>query len=229
MLSYALFSKRFGPYLSLAFAAIAVFAIYFTYTRTCLIIAAALVTYSFFRILRIPAAIAALICLASYMLLAVSAPNEIPNPFTAASEDTRFTGRSISYKEASHQWAAHPVRLLTGFGVGSAGSAQGDLFEAAAHIEPHNIFLKYLFEMGVPLGLTFIILLGWLFVSAMRAARPQGERTFVLALSLITVVAGLTFTIVEAWPANVYIFLAVGMFLPRHTQGTKQARVYPRV
>jgi O-antigen ligase len=105
--------------------------------------------------------------------------------------------------------------LVTGFGIGSAGSAQSGLFNGPAHIEPHNIFLKYIFEMGIVAGALFLWLIGSMTMSALRFARLTGERDFIAMLVFSIVLSGLSITVVEAWPANVYFFLIIGMYMAR--------------
>lgn len=218
LVAYSLFTRTLGRVASLALLALALVALYFTFTRTCLIIALVMIAYRICRTLRVPVVIAGTALAIIYAALVVVAPEQVPNPFTAVSDDTRFTGRSVSYVDAAQYWGAEPARLVTGFGVGSAGSAQGDLFDGPAHIEPHNIFLKYVFEMGVAFGLPFLLLFGGLVGSAIRSARQDSERDFVAMITLAVVVSGLSITVVEAWPANVYLFLIIGLYLGPRSQ-----------
>lgn len=213
LISYSLFTRMLSRIFSFTIFSLAMVAIYFTFTRTCLIIALVMIAYWVCRSLRVPVVFAALGLMVVYASLVAVAPDQVPNPFTAVSDDTRFTGRSVSYVDAAQDWGAEPIRLVTGFGVGSAGSAQGDLFDGPAHIEPHNIFLKYVFEMGVAFGLPFLLLIGSLVVTAIVSARKDGERDFVAMIVLAVVISGLSITVVEAWPANVYLFLLIGIYL----------------
>jgi O-antigen ligase len=215
LVAYSLFTKTLGRYPAVILFAVAMVAMYFTFTRTCLIIALVMVAYRICRALRVPVVIAASTVVVLYALFVIVAPDQVPNPFTAVSDDTRFTGRSVSYTAAAESWDAAPLRLVTGFGIGSAGSAQGELFNGPAHIEPHNIFLKYVFEMGVVPGVLFLFLFGSMITSAIRSARRIGERDFVAMLVFAVVLSGLSITVVEAWPANVYFFLIIGMYLAR--------------
>jgi len=232
LIAYSLFTRILGRASSLGLLTLALIALYFTFTRTCLIIALVMIAYRICRTLRVPVVIAASALAIIYSSLVVVAPDQVPNPFTAVSDDTRFTGRSVSYVDAAQDWGVAPLRLVTGFGVGSAGSAQGDLFDGPAHIEPHNIFLKYVFEMGVALGLPFLLLIGGLIASAIRSAKQDGERDFVAMITLAVVVSGLSITVVEAWPANVYLFLIIGLYLgPRiaAVAGANQTEVNEQV
>jgi hypothetical protein len=215
LVGYSLFTKVLGRFNATALFILASVALYFTFTRTCLIIAFVMVAYRICRALRVPVVIAAGTVAVLYGSLVIVAPDQVPNPFTAVSDDTRFTGRSVSYTAAAEFWGAAPLRLITGFGIGSAGSAQGELFNGPAHIEPHNIFLKYIFEMGVAFGVSFLLLFGSMITSAIQSARRVGERDFVAMLVFAVVLSGLSITVVEAWPANVYFFLIIGMYLAR--------------
>lgn len=216
--SYGLFTKIVPTALRLVLVAISAASVYYTYTRTCLVILLLLISLKGCQLAKVPLSLFFLIGALIYAFLLFSAPDVIPNIFYAAADDSRFTGRATSYLGALNYWSTDPLSAVFGSGVGSAGSAQAELFEGRPWIEPHNIFLKYLFELGFLLGVPFLLCLGFLAARSLRKSRLAREAPFVIAILMIVLISGMTITVVEAWPANVYMFMIVGLYLRGSTE-----------
>ncbi len=137
--------------------------------------------------------------------------------------DQRFLNRGASYTGFSTYMSHHWYGLFFGFGPGSAGSALGDVFAAcgAVWVEPHNIFTKYVFEVGFPFGLVMIIFGVLIFT---RAVRNGGdERPVLKSMILILVISGLMITSVETWPIIIYVGLGLGMYLNMRPTSVEEA------
>lgn len=213
--AYCIYTKVVPKKIALILLPVALTALFFTYTRTCIIIFVIMVLLRILRILRFPVLLAVPLAIGIYTVLMIADPSVVPNPFEAAISDTRFTGRSVSYTNALKSWERSPFQMVYGFGVGSAGSTQSEIFAHTGNdqIEPHNIFLKYLFEMGLLAGTAFILLISFAVFKARKNAKLTQESSFLDALIIALVVSGLSITTVEAWPANVYLFVIFGMYL----------------
>lgn len=136
----------------------------------------------------------------------------------ALTEDTRLLGRGHSYTNFVEFFAEKPMSILLGFGPGSAGSGLSNDFARAGAVwnEPHNVFLKYSFELGALAGAAAI---GMLIYACLAAYKSSGERrSLVLSLSLVFAIAGLTITSVEVWPVNWFFGLAIGMAMTPASQ-----------
>lgn len=136
----------------------------------------------------------------------------ISNILSLVLEDRRLGARAVSYTGFMEIWANNIQGLFTGFGLGSAGSALGEDFLSRnlVWIEPHNIFSKYLFELGIIVGPMAIWMLIWPSWKAIKR-KDNKERWFILAIVLVVAISGLTITSVEVWPINWFIGILVGM------------------
>lgn len=126
--------------------------------------------------------------------------------------DRRLLGRQRSYDDLARFFSDSSWGALFGFGPGSAGSGMRSNFALTGHpfIEPHNIFAKYLFELGIPLG---ALLIGSVICSVVLSLRPAGaDRRLLIALALIFVASGQLITSVETWPISIYAGLAMGLY-----------------
>lgn len=139
----------------------------------------------------------------------------VSNLFINLMEDERLGARSSSYVRFIDHWVVSPLNMILGYGPGSAGSGLSDTFHKvnAVWIEPHNIFLKYLFELGLPVGVLTIVLFG---IAINESIRNSGRSCwFIFSIVTILIAAGLTITSVEVWPINLYIGIIIGMHTVR--------------
>lgn len=212
--AYALCYRRVRLWLRVVLYLTALWACYAAFTRTFLLIFALITLYglaqragSAGKFLMLGGGIVAL------LVTSLVDRDFFPGILQETTGDQRFLNRGASYTGFSTYMSHHWYGLFFGFGPGSAGSALGDIFRAygATWIEPHNIFTKYVFELGFPFGLLIIILGVIIFA---RAIRNGGEeKPILVSMTLILAVSGLMITSVETWPIVIYVGLALGMYL----------------
>lgn len=208
--AFGLFSSR-PKLLRIACFALAAAAIYASYTRTFALTLFLLVGLSVLR--RAPiVCFVALMTFGTAVLVSPLLNARVQNAIGALTGDNRFQNRGASYREFAHHFGSDPFGAAFGFGPGSAGSAIGGPYIQAgtAWLEPHNIFLKYVFELGLPLA---IALIGSLVLTTLFVRRDPTPESRLLAISgwIIIIVSGLSITSVEAWPISLYIGTLIGM------------------
>jgi hypothetical protein len=223
--AYAFFAPNLRPWLRALLYAVAVGACLSSLTRTFIILVFAVPVMA--TMLRSPRRL----LIGLYVgILAVMAADIVTDGafsgfFWDLTEDKRLGGRAISYTAFLDFWTQYPANMLVGFGPGSAGSGLMTEFARANAVwnEPHNVFLKYLFELGIPLGVVSL----WMLYAVSARAISQGgeERWFYLSLVLIVAIAGLTITSVEVWPINWYIGLILGMAMRRKASKTSAQQI----
>lgn len=209
-------SKRrfYNLAIALVIAALGIVAIYSSYTRTFMVVAAALACLQLSRTTRHPLLRVGLITAAGCVIVGGFTLGYFSAIEGAVFSDNRFTSRSISYETMAAHFSAYPWGALFGFGLGSAGSTLGGSFLPvnAVWVEPHNTLLKYVVEFGAPLSLWLF----WEIAKVVRAARPDPALRFDNSLSMLGIFlligAGLTITSVETWPVSLYIGFIIGMF-----------------
>lgn len=212
--AYALCYRRIPLWLRAVLYLTALWACYAALTRTFLLIFALITLYGLAQ--RLGAIGKFLMFSAGLMglLITIVADRDfIRDIIEETAGDQRLRGRGVSYSDFSMYMSHHWYGLLFGFGPGSAGSALGDVFKAsgASWIEPHNIFTKYVFELGLPIGV-LVLAAGVIIVA--RALRNGGQdRSTLMSIMLIIAISGLMITSVETWPIVVYAGLAFGMYL----------------
>lgn len=208
---YAIFKSGLTRLKRLIYWAIAVGACYSSLTRTFLIIIFAVPVLTFLMQSKKRLIVGVYLAIAGTMILDFFSGGLISTEFWALVYDDRLGGRSVSYLGFAEYWTEFPTALITGFGLGSAGSGLGEVFAQAGAIwnEPHNVFLKYVFELGIPLGCVAL----WIFFYFTHAAwKYSGRDQWVyVSMMLVLAIAGLTITSVEVWPINIYIGILIGM------------------
>jgi hypothetical protein len=146
--------------------------------------------------------------------------------------DSRFTNRSASYVRFVSLLDRFPLGSLVGFGPGSAGSTLGEAFRVtgAAWFEPHSIYLKYVFEFGLPvaaialLAVSLVVLRGF----ALHDEAIGVDRWLSLYAASIIAVSGFVITSVEAAPISLYIGILIGIMPKRRRLPSKlEAPVCP--
>jgi hypothetical protein len=188
--------------------------IYASFTRTFMIIAAALACVQISRSGKHPLIRVGVLTAGAAIMAVGFFAGYFSQLEQAIFSDYRFTSRSISYEAMATLFSTYPVGLFSGYGLGSAGSTLGESFAiGGAHwVEPHNVLLKYVVEFGAPLSLW----LYWEIGKVVRAAKPDPMLRFDNSLSMLGVFlligAGLTITSVETWPISLYIGFLIGMF-----------------
>lgn len=110
---------------------------------------------------------------------------------------------------------------LSGFGTSSAGEGLQNLYEGsqALFFYSHNLYLKVLLELGIGGLLAFLALVGISLVIGFRWLRRSKRQhryvTMLLQWSLVTVIAFLVSGVVipnlDAYPANYYFWLLLGV------------------
>lgn len=199
--------KRIPWAMHLIAGAVAIGGVVASGTRTTLIVFAALIAYFHMRmllILLVPLSVAVGIYAETQFK-----SGEIDRFVGMYVTDDRFTTRGDSYTEAMSAFRGSPSAYLIGFGSGSAGDTLSTKYIEQSYISltSHNIFLKYLFEYGIP-GLVVCCLV---FIVAWRDARTSETGTQLLRpLLILLILCGLSFSAVEAWPVGVYIGLVIG-------------------
>lgn len=127
--------------------------------------------------------------------------------------DDRFSNRSESYVMFFRYMGENHIAWFAGHGLGSAGSTLGAKFGIfdLPWIEPHNIFLKYLFEFGYTFGGAALMFLVYFWVVGCKQhSHAQFSRmNFYLGISLA--ISGLTITSVEAIPISLYVGTMLGI------------------
>jgi O-antigen ligase len=105
-----------------------------------------------------------------------------------------------------------------GYGTGSAGEGLGFLFnpDVSVFTIAHNLFLKVQFEMGLIGTFTFFILIISIFFHMLKVRRSLKD-SFLLLLSnwslaffVSMMVAGLTGSILDAYPVNLLFWILMG-------------------
>lgn len=150
--------------------------------------------------------------LASLLMTELLGLTSIAGSLAEVFGDRRLLGRQRSYDDLARFLTDSPLGAVFGFGPGSAGSGMRASFAATGSpfIEPHNIFTKYPFELGVPLGVVFI---GFTCFAIVKSVRYAGtDRALLGAIALIFAISGLLITSVETWPISLYAGLAMGLY-----------------
>ncbi|WP_169194923.1 hypothetical protein [Devosia sp. MC1541] len=208
---YAIFKSGLSKTKRLLLWAVAVGACYSSLTRTFLIIIFAVPLLTFLMQSKARLVVGIYITVLGVALLDFFSGGLVSTEFWALVYDDRLRGRSVSYLGFAEYWTEFPGALITGFGLGSAGSGLGEVFAQSGSIwnEPHNVFLKYVFELGIPLGCVAL----WIFFYFTKAAwlNAGRDRWVYVAMMLVLAVAGLTITSVEVWPINIYVGILIGM------------------
>lgn len=199
--------KRKTYLVDLLFAVIAFGAIYVSFTRTFLIIAVFLLFARMFLFTYIRFFVASLF----FVFLALLVSMFEPALLSFQIDDARLLNRASSYIHFWESREADPLKSFLGFGIGSAGSTLWRYFPVGNWIEPHNVFLKYIFEFG-PLWAVVIFL--WVAQLTKRSMRLMPQNSvyfpqFILALLLTIVISGLTITSVEALPISLFIAILI--------------------
>jgi putative inorganic carbon (hco3(-)) transporter len=114
---------------------------------------------------------------------------------------------------------------LWGYGTSSAGEGLSNLYQntGAKHFPSHNLFLKVFLELGlVGLFLFFVIVAGslwqgWKSVRRQQHALPNIKLTqyWGIAAVIAFLVAGLAIPTLDAYPANYYFWLLLGLLSSR--------------
>ncbi|MEJ2002083.1 MAG: hypothetical protein P8X77_11945 [Maritimibacter sp.] len=191
---------------------IAIFAIYASYTRTFLGLAIIILLFRtfLFGYLRsfLSLGLLGLFLLFTYM----AGFDPFGWVFETLLGDQRFTERSLSYVQFSSFISDEPELGLFGFGLGSAGSTLGGHFPYGYWIEPHNIFLKYLFEFGPIMAVLIFVWVGVMTWKSTKTAvsAPLFHPAVPPVLLSILVISGLFITSVEAWPISEYVAILIG-------------------
>lgn len=220
----SLYSVR-AKILSLLYSGLAVLAVAASLTRTFILVLAG--TAVIWLVRGRPLAIALLIAFGSLTaILPIFEGNSLIDYGSELASDKRFTNRSESYVGFALALTGVEGSIFTGYGPGSAGSGLGGEFlgVGANWIEPHNIFLKYVFEFGLPLGV--VIICAFLYKMGKGAVLDGEIDYFILSLCLIILIPGLVITSVEAWPVAQYIGLLVGAASSRrsHESGYERGK-----
>ncbi|SEL42541.1 hypothetical protein [Pacificibacter marinus] len=188
------------------------FAIEASLTRTFLYLSALLILSRIWLVTYKRAYVAAMILLLLLLLASLSGHDVLSPVFNIFSEDARFTNRFQSYIDYWEFATKRPYHGFLGFGVGAGGSTLGNHFEYGYWIEPHNVFLKYIFEFGPFIASSIF---AWIFMIVKKSMTNMSDaspylKQFPLALILIIIVSGLTITSVETWPISLFIAILIG-------------------
>jgi O-antigen ligase len=105
-----------------------------------------------------------------------------------------------------------------GYGTGSAGEGLGVLFNPDVSIftNAHNIFLKVQFEMGLIGSFVFLVFLVSIFLHIIKVRRNLKDpflrviSNWSLAFFVAMIVAGLTGSILDAYPINLLFWILMG-------------------
>lgn len=208
LLSISLCADWYSKLLRLAGVLCAAAGLYFSHTRTFAIIAILIVILHFLK-LNIFRSLILLALLVNGALISLILYGFDPLDYVYAffQGDDRFLNRSESYIMYSRYMYESYISWFAGHGLGSAGSTMGDKFASfdLPWIEPHNIFLKYLFEFGYIFGSAALLVLAYIWmVGCKQIYHSQlAKMNFYFGITLI--ISGLTITSVEAIPISLYV------------------------
>jgi len=114
---------------------------------------------------------------------------------------------------------------LWGYGTSSAGEGLSNLYQGTGskHFPSHNLFLKVFLELGfVGLFLFFVIVAGSLWQGWKSIHRQQNElpvtkltQYWGMATVIAFLIAGLAIPTLDAYPANYYFWLLLGLISSR--------------
>ena len=212
LLSMSLFRRKISI-VDILIASIALFAVYASMTRTMLVICGIAILYRFLFLNFKNGILVILATVPMSLLVLYLFRIDIINSISSrVMNDDRFTNRFESYQNFSTFASHHPDYFVGGFGIGSAGSTLGTYFPHGYWIEPHNLFLKYIFELGPIFGTVMIFFIFRNFFKKPKLASGEIFIKFKLGKILMIgmAVSGLTITSVETWPINILIGLIFG-------------------
>ncbi|MBP6016205.1 MAG: O-antigen ligase family protein [Candidatus Promineofilum sp.] len=118
---------------------------------------------------------------------------------------------------------------LLGYGTSSAGEGLQNLYEGTSSqfFYSHNLYIKILLEMGLIGFLAFLVLIGASMWGGLRylyratSIKPQAAMLlqWSLAVTVAFLIAGIVIPTLDAYPANYYFWLLLGVLSRARTLG----------
>lgn len=214
LLTISLCADWYGKIFRFAALACAVAGLYFAHTRTFAIIAILIVALRVLRLNGLKSLVLLAVLLnGALMALTLLGFDVIDYVIELLRGDERFSNRAESYQMFSQYMDGNIIAWLAGHGLGSAGSTLEDGFNLYDYpwIEPHNIFLKYLFEFGYIFGGGALLLLIYIWISGCRQNQNFKLAKMNTYLGITLAISGLTITSVETIPVSLYVGALFGL------------------
>lgn len=211
LLAISIFRKNIRTQ-DLAISTLALISVYLSLTRTFIIISGICLLIRLLLPNRNIASLAILITSFFLLLELFMGATLIQYLYYSLFADTRFANRAAGYEAYYIFTQAQPLHFFLGFGLGSAGSGLQDHFSYGNWLEPHNVFLKYIFEFGLIIS---SITLFWATTALYKCSAGYSSKSlfsinFFIALLAIIFISGLSITSVEALPISSFIGILLG-------------------